>query len=88
MNPWLVTVKERLDAGQAQPWMVHFSSLEGEAVGGLQFETDRARFIGRGRSLRHPAAMDDGSAAQGLRVARTSRRVLRYSVAQFGVSGS
>ena len=27
------------------------SALEGEAVGGLQFETDRARFLGRGHDL-------------------------------------
>jgi cyclic beta-1,2-glucan synthetase len=35
-----------------QPWMVHFCILEGEEIGGLQFETDRARFIGRGHDLR------------------------------------
>jgi len=41
----------------AQPWMVHFASLDAEAVGGLQFETDRARFIGRGHDVRNAVSV-------------------------------
>ena len=41
----------------AQPWMVHFNSLDAEAVGGLQFETDRARFIGRGHDVRNAVSV-------------------------------
>jgi cyclic beta-1,2-glucan synthetase len=40
-----------------QPWMVHFCVLQGQAVGGLQYETDRARFIGRGRDLRNAVSI-------------------------------
>ncbi len=43
-----------------QPWLVHFSVLEGEAVGSLQFETDRARFIGRGHDLRNAVSIMGG----------------------------
>ena len=39
-------------------WAVHLVSIGGESVGHIQYETDRARFIGRGRSVRHPLAMD------------------------------
>ena len=46
----------------AQPWMVHFSALEGEAVGGLQYETDRARFIGRGHDVRNAVSIVEGKA--------------------------
>ena len=40
----LLATRRPRDPGQAQLWMAHFNSLDGEAVGGLQFETDRARF--------------------------------------------
>jgi cyclic beta-1,2-glucan synthetase len=46
------------EAGEPQRWAAHVSALEGEAVGGLQFETDRARFLGRGHDLRNAVAMD------------------------------
>jgi len=34
--------------------------VEGETVGDLQFETDRARFLGRGREIRTPTSVMDG----------------------------
>ena len=40
-------------AGEAHPWLLH--ALIGD--GSPQHETDRARFLGRGRSLRAPAAL-------------------------------
>jgi cyclic beta-1,2-glucan synthetase len=42
---------------QAQIWVAHLAVVEGETVGDIQFETDRARFIGRGREVRTPIAM-------------------------------
>jgi cyclic beta-1,2-glucan synthetase len=50
---------------EAVPWMCHLLAAHGVDIDAISYETDRARFIGRGRSLRHPAAMDDGSDAQG-----------------------
>jgi cyclic beta-1,2-glucan synthetase len=38
-------------------WCAHSLSVAG-SIGGVSCETDRARFIGRGRSVRNPAAMD------------------------------
>ncbi len=46
-------------------WAVHLAVVEGESVGEPQRETDRARFVGRGRSLRTPAAVLDGEALAG-----------------------
>jgi len=43
---------------QARLWVMHTVATEGEVVGSLQYETDRARFIGRGRSLAEPQALD------------------------------
>ena len=43
---------------QTRLWMMHTVATEGEKVGSLQYETDRARFIGRGRSMENPQALD------------------------------
>ncbi|MGH8925775.1 MAG: GH36-type glycosyl hydrolase domain-containing protein [Acidimicrobiia bacterium] len=39
-------------------WAGHVVATKGEVVGGLQFETDRARFLGRGRRVHEAAALD------------------------------
>jgi len=48
-------------------WLVHtFAGHERDNITEpLQFETDRAAFIGRGRSLSNPAAMDQGTSLTG-----------------------
>ena len=46
------------DAGEAPIWAVHALSLEGRTQGPVEWETDRARFVGRGRDPRAPAALD------------------------------
>jgi cyclic beta-1,2-glucan synthetase len=40
-------------------WAAHVTALDGVAIGGLQFETDRARFLGRGRDLRDAVSIMD-----------------------------
>jgi cyclic beta-1,2-glucan synthetase len=52
--------------GDPQVWVGHRFTLEHNDAGGLQFETDRARFIGRGRTLAEPmGAMQDPGNSQG-----------------------
>ncbi len=46
--------------GEQQVWLAHTAATEGNRVGELQWETDRARFLGRGRGSRAPLAMADG----------------------------
>ncbi len=41
-------------------WAAHVAVVEGESAGVLQYETDRGRFLGRGRSVRSPASVIDG----------------------------
>ena len=43
--------------GDPQAWAAHLAVVEGETIGDVQFETDRARFLGRGRGIRTPIAM-------------------------------
>ena len=45
--------------------MFHVSVVEGEAPGVLQFETDRARFLGRGRDLRSALSIVDARPLSG-----------------------
>jgi len=41
-------------------WLAHVAVVDGETVGDLQWETDRAAFLGRGRGIRTPAAVIEG----------------------------
>ena len=42
------------------PWMFHLLGVSGALSGETSYETDRARFIGRGRTAANPAVFDDG----------------------------
>ena len=47
------------------PWFFHTALVGGSAAETLTFETDRMRFIGRGRDAGYPQALDDGAALSG-----------------------
>ena len=47
-------------AGETWPWCVHVVASGAERVGEVTCETDRARFVGRGRTVHTPHALDDG----------------------------
>ena len=52
-------------AGSGRPtepsvWAAHVVVVEGESGGGAQYETDRGRFLGRGRGIRTPMSVIDG----------------------------
>jgi len=46
--------------GEVPVWAAHLAVAEGESVGEIQFETDRARFLGRGRDVRDAVSVIDG----------------------------
>ena len=43
--------------GEPAPWMLHLMAVHGAEAEAGSYETDRARFIGRGHSLAAPQAM-------------------------------
>src|SRR5215216_3870417 len=43
--------------GERPPWMMHLMTVHGTAVGTASYETGRAEFVGRGRTVADPAAM-------------------------------
>jgi len=45
-------------ADERPPWLVHLMAIHGTTVGTASYETDRMRFIGRGRTLIDPVAME------------------------------
>ncbi len=55
----LATRRPRSHA-ESQVWAVHVVVAEGETVGEVEYETDRSRFLGRGRGIRTPMSVIDG----------------------------
>jgi cyclic beta-1,2-glucan synthetase len=56
----LLATRRRRSAGDPQVWAAHLSVVDGEATAEVQYETDRARFMGRGRTIHAPAAIAGG----------------------------
>jgi cyclic beta-1,2-glucan synthetase len=52
-------------SNEARRWLAHVAAVGQECVGDITFETDRARFVGRGRSVRNPAALDPSAELSG-----------------------
>jgi cyclic beta-1,2-glucan synthetase len=53
----LLATRRTRDPADPRLWVAHAAVAEGADIGGLQFETDRARFLGRGRDLRNAASI-------------------------------
>ena len=60
-----LATRRRRSAAEPEVWAAHLAIVEGEAVGELQFETDRARFLGRTHTLRSATALSADQALSG-----------------------
>ncbi|MEO6095926.1 MAG: phosphorylase, partial [Fibrobacteria bacterium] len=56
----LLATRRARASTETHSWAAHVSGVEGGAVGVIQYETDRARFLGRGRTVRRPVSVVDG----------------------------
>ncbi|HVZ90678.1 MAG TPA: glucoamylase family protein [Rhizomicrobium sp.] len=56
----ILATRRRRSAADPAIWLAHLATIEGDGAGQIQFETDRARFLGRGQTIRAPAAIVDG----------------------------
>lgn len=56
----VLATRRRRSSGDPLVWAAHLAVIEGEVSGDVQFETDRARFLGRGQTIRSAAAMTEG----------------------------
>src|SRR5690606_14915560 len=60
-HAWCTAITARRrprDASVNAPWCVHLVDSGPHRVGETSCETDRAAFIGRGRTVHHPQALD------------------------------
>ncbi|MDZ5697492.1 GH36-type glycosyl hydrolase domain-containing protein [Chelativorans sp. M5D2P16] len=53
----LIATRRRRSHAEPHVWAAHLAVVEGEIVADPQYETDRARFVGRGRTIRTAAAV-------------------------------
>jgi cyclic beta-1,2-glucan synthetase len=56
----LLATRRPRTADESQVWLAHLAAIEGDTGGEPQYETDRARFLGRGRGIRTPLSVIDG----------------------------
>ncbi len=56
----ILATRRRRSPAEPEIWAAHLAIVEGETVGEPEIETDRARFLGRGREVRAPIAVMDG----------------------------
>lgn len=56
----LIATRRLRTPDEPQIWAAHFAVVEGDVTAGPQYETDRARFIGRGRSIDTAKALSSG----------------------------
>ncbi len=56
----IVATRRRRSPAEPEIWVAHLVVVEGETIGEPEIETDRARFLGRGREVRAPIAVMDG----------------------------
>jgi cyclic beta-1,2-glucan synthetase len=57
----ILATRRRRSPSDFQAWAAHIAVVDGEAIGDVQLETDRARFLGRGRGIGTPISMLSGS---------------------------
>ncbi|MGA9594458.1 MAG: glycosyl hydrolase family 65 protein, partial [Candidatus Acidiferrales bacterium] len=56
----LLATRRRQSDKETLVWAAHVVVVEGETAGETQYETDRARFIGRGHDIASPVSITDG----------------------------
>ena len=61
----ILATRRKRSEDEPPVWVAHLLSSEGETVGELQYETDRARFLGRGHDASNPASIIDGRPLSG-----------------------
>ncbi len=56
----LLATRRKRSPDEPSVWVAHVLFVKGETVGDLEYETDRARFLGRGHDARNPISIVDG----------------------------
>ena len=62
----ILCTRRRRTPGESVPWMFHLLAAPGAVAGEPSYETDRAKFIGRGRTAANPVVLDSIDSASAL----------------------
>ena len=54
----IIATRRRRSVDDPEVWAAHIAVVEGSETGPIEIETDRAKFIGRGRTIAHAAMAD------------------------------
>ena len=73
----ILATRRRREPGEPELWAAHLAVVEGEAIGEVEIETDRARFLGRGNDIGNADRGDRRSAPVEHRRAPCSTRYSR-----------
>ena len=65
MHNAILASRRPRDASESRLWCAHVAAVERDTEHPVTYETDRARFIGRGRSPANPVALDPGAELSG-----------------------
>ena len=57
-HPAILCTRRARSEGERPPWLFHLLAIQGAQSGEVSFETDRSKFVGRGRTLVSPAALE------------------------------
>ncbi|TAJ88626.1 glucoamylase family protein [Reyranella sp.] len=61
----ILATRRRRGPDEPELWAAHLTAVEGEVVGVIEVETDRARFLGRGNEVGNAVAATDGRRLSG-----------------------
>jgi cyclic beta-1,2-glucan synthetase len=56
----LLATRRPRSSDEPRVWLAHVAAPQDETTGAPQFESDRARFLGRGRGIRRPVSVTEG----------------------------
>ena len=77
----LIATRRRRSPHEPEIWAAHFAVVEGELTAVPQYETDRARFLGRGRDIGNAAAIEGDPLSDTVGTVLDPIFALRYRVA-------
>jgi cyclic beta-1,2-glucan synthetase len=61
----LLATRRPRSADEPRVWLAHLAAVDEEPTASPEYETDRARFLGRGRGIRTPLSVYDGAPLSG-----------------------
>ncbi|TVR58348.1 MAG: cyclic beta 1-2 glucan synthetase, partial [Candidatus Competibacteraceae bacterium] len=64
-QPAILCTRRPRSRDEHSPWMLHLMVVRGADCGAVSYETDRMRFIGRGRTVAAPQALSEDAALSG-----------------------